>query len=133
MTAAHPFRYVLKVMTCPKKDTNDQWEALCRQCGTCCFEKYEDGDGTIFYTKTACRYLDIESRRCRIYDRRFAINPECIKLTPELVGSLTWLHPECGYRMAAGLGATVPESPTPRKHRGKRPNRRTSEEQDHEQ
>jgi len=74
------------------------WEALCERCGLCCFEKIEDDSGTIFFTRTPCRYLDVVSRECRIYERRFAINPECVKLTPELVGELTWLHDECAYR-----------------------------------
>ena len=79
------------------------WEATCRQCGLCCFEKIEDEDGTIFHTSTPCRYLDVVSRRCRIYERRFSINPECIKLTEELVRRLHWLHDDCGYRQALGL------------------------------
>jgi uncharacterized cysteine cluster protein YcgN (CxxCxxCC family) len=75
----------------------DGWEKLCRGCGECCFEKIEDERGTIFYTRKACRYLDLETRQCRIYDNRFIINPECIKLTPELVESLRWLPRDCGY------------------------------------
>lgn len=74
------------------------WENLCRQCGLCCFEKIEDERGNIFYTQTPCRYLDVISRECVIYKRRFAINPECIKLTPELVSTLRWLPSDCGYR-----------------------------------
>lgn len=81
-------------------NTNDdaQWDGLCKQCGLCCFEKLEDGRGKIIYTQTACRYLDLESRRCKIFERRFEINPSCVKLTPELVPQLHWLPPECGYR-----------------------------------
>lgn len=74
------------------------WESRCRQCGFCCFEKYENDNGTIFYTQTPCRYLDVVTRQCKVYDRRFEINPECVQLTPELVSRLKWLHPECGYR-----------------------------------
>ena len=77
-----------------------QWESTCRQCGVCCFEKYENDNGTIFYTQTPCRYLDVVTRLCKVYNNRFTINPECIQLTPELVQSLKWLHPECGYRQA---------------------------------
>lgn len=77
---------------------DSSWESLCRQCGLCCFEKIEDDAGTIFYTSVPCRYLDVVSRRCRIYERRFEINPDCIKLTEELVRELSWLHDSCGYR-----------------------------------
>lgn len=74
------------------------WDSLCKQCGRCCFEKIEDERGNIFYTLTACRFLDVTSRECKIYDRRFEINPSCIKLTPELVQTLRWLPRDCGYR-----------------------------------
>lgn len=83
----------------PENSTeNPDWEGRCKQCGLCCFEKIEDERGNIFYTRTPCRYLDVVSRQCSIYDRRFAINPTCIKLTPELARSLRWLPPDCGYR-----------------------------------
>jgi uncharacterized cysteine cluster protein YcgN (CxxCxxCC family) len=75
-----------------------RWDELCKRCGRCCFEKLEDGRGKIIYTQTACRYLDVESRRCKIFERRFEINPSCVKLTPELVPALHWLPSDCGYR-----------------------------------
>jgi uncharacterized cysteine cluster protein YcgN (CxxCxxCC family) len=74
------------------------WESKCNQCGFCCFEKIESDNGAIFYTQTPCRYLDVVTRQCKVYKRRFEINPECVQLTPELVSTLKWLHPECGYR-----------------------------------
>lgn len=77
--------------------SEDEWEKQCRGCGECCFEKIEDQQGTIFYLMTACRYLDLETRLCRIYENRFTINPECVKLTPELVPTLRWLPRNCGY------------------------------------
>jgi uncharacterized cysteine cluster protein YcgN (CxxCxxCC family) len=86
-----------------KTEGEQGWEELCHQCGDCCFEKLESDEGTIFFTQTPCRYLDISSRQCKIYDRRFAINPDCIKLTPELVRKLSWLHDGCGYIEAFGL------------------------------
>lgn len=76
------------------------WDSLCNRCGQCCFEKIENERGTIFYTQTPCRYLDVVSRQCKVYDRRATINPACIKLTPELLQQLRWLHPDCGYRRA---------------------------------
>lgn len=82
---------------------DEAWEELCQRCGLCCFEKIEDETGTIFFTSTPCRYLDVVSRQCVIYDRRFAINPDCIKLTEELVRELNWLHDQCAYRRALGL------------------------------
>lgn len=83
--------------------TDDRWESICARCGLCCFEKLEDESGTIFFTSRACRYLDIHTRRCRVYERRFQINPECVALTPELVERLPWLHDDCAYRRALGV------------------------------
>lgn len=83
-------------------DNEQAWEAICEQCGLCCFEKIESEGGAIFFTRTPCRYLDITSRLCKIYDRRFEINPECVKLTPELVKELQWLHNGCGYMKFLG-------------------------------
>jgi hypothetical protein len=81
----------------------DRWETLCLQCGLCCFEKIEDDTGTIFFTGTPCRYLDVVTRCCKVYERRFEINPDCVKLTPELVREIRWLHDDCGYRRAMEL------------------------------
>lgn len=74
------------------------WDSRCKQCGSCCFEKIEDERGNIFYMQSACRFLDVITRQCKIFERRFEINPGCIKLTPELVKTLCWLPPDCGYR-----------------------------------
>ena len=74
------------------------WDEICHRCGLCCFEKFENDNGTVFYTQSHCRYLDVVTRECRVYHNRFLINPECIKLTPELVEKLHWLPKECGYR-----------------------------------
>jgi uncharacterized cysteine cluster protein YcgN (CxxCxxCC family) len=79
-------------------DGDTAWESMCARCGLCCFEKIEDERGNIFFTRTPCRYLDIVSRECKIYERRFAVNPECVKLTPALVSELRWLHDGCAYR-----------------------------------
>lgn len=91
-----------------------EWDSRCKQCGRCCFEKIEDERGNIFYTQTACRFLDIVSRECKIFERRFEINPSCIKLTPELVQSLRWLPRDCGYRTN-----TVEPTKDPKKSRKK--------------
>ncbi len=83
--------------------SDQAWEAVCEKCGLCCFEKFESENGAIFFTQTPCRYLDIVTRMCKIYDRRFEINPECVKLTPEMVKKISWLHDGCGYRKKLGL------------------------------
>lgn len=92
-----------------------EWDRLCKQCGSCCFEKIEDQRGNIFYMQSACRFLDIDSRRCKIYERRFDINPSCVKLTPELVQNLRWLPRNCGYRRKADETVTAPKKGRKRK------------------
>jgi len=79
------------------KGLQAEWEGLCRQCGQCCFEKWVDEDGTIYPTSIACRFLDIHSRRCRVYHKRFDVGEGCIKLTPEVVETVQWLPEDCGY------------------------------------
>jgi uncharacterized cysteine cluster protein YcgN (CxxCxxCC family) len=81
--------------------TVEAWDSLCRRCGSCCFEKIEDDRGTIFYTQTPCRYLDVVTRECRVFENRFSTHSECMQLTPELVETLRWLPPDCGYRVQA--------------------------------
>jgi uncharacterized cysteine cluster protein YcgN (CxxCxxCC family) len=98
--------------------TTEEWEQRCRGCGECCLEKIEDERGTIFYTLKPCRYLDVETRQCRIYHNRFTINPECVKLTPELVATLRWLPRDCGY--VAPLQQDPPTAPVRGRSRRKR-------------
>lgn len=84
------------------------WEELCDRCGVCCFEKFEDDRGNILFTRTPCRYLDVVTRLCKIYDRRFEINPECVKLSPDLIEKLHWLHEGCAYMKAFALKKSTP-------------------------
>jgi uncharacterized cysteine cluster protein YcgN (CxxCxxCC family) len=63
---------------------SSEWEEICERCGRCCYEKY-NYRGKIFYTNIPCQYLDTETNLCRIYNRRTELNPDCVKLTPELV------------------------------------------------
>jgi uncharacterized protein len=87
-------------MTKAKTMNDSEWEGVCTRCGLCCFEKIENEKGAIFFTRTPCRYLDIITRECRIYENRFTINTECVKLTPALLREIRWLHDDCGYRKA---------------------------------
>lgn len=74
-----------------------EWEALCRRCGECCFEKWIAEDGRIVPTRVACRYLDSNERTCKVYGSRFEVGEGCIALTPETLAELTWLPAGCGY------------------------------------
>jgi hypothetical protein len=58
------------------------WEARCRRCGRCCYEKVEYA-GEVFYTDTPCEHLDPATRLCAVYPRRHRARPGCAPLTPE--------------------------------------------------
>lgn len=75
-----------------------EWEELCDQCGRCCFEREIDADGDVVIDYAApCELLDVATRRCREYDRRFQVCSRCRRLTPlhALVGR--YLPPDCAY------------------------------------
>ena len=78
------------------------WEKLCRRCGLCCFEKSVDRHGRFVTTTIPCQHLDIVSRECRVYAKRFEVGEGCVKLTAELVREAEWLPGECAYRALVG-------------------------------
>lgn len=79
--------------------TPDEWEGLCDGCGRCCLNKLEDWDtGEIVFTSVACTLLDAGTCRCRDYENRTSVVPDCVSLTPEAVRELTWLPATCAYR-----------------------------------
>ena len=86
-----------------------EWEALCDGCGKCCLHKVEDADsGEIHATNVACKLLDRHSGSCSGYRGRFAVVPDCIRLTPDKVKRLGWLPSTCAYRLRAA-GEPLPE------------------------
>lgn len=82
--------------------TPREWESLCDGCGRCCLNKLEDWDtGEIHWTNVACTLLDHGTCRCRSYENRADLVPDCVSLTPAEVRKLTWLPPTCAYRLVA--------------------------------
>ncbi|MEO0034320.1 MAG: hypothetical protein RLZZ501_343 [Pseudomonadota bacterium] len=80
--------------------TRAEWESLCDGCGRCCLHKLEDADtGEIHYTNVACKLLDLTSCACSNYERRWDSVPDCIKLSPRVIGDLAWLPSTCAYRL----------------------------------
>jgi uncharacterized cysteine cluster protein YcgN (CxxCxxCC family) len=82
--------------------TDQEWESLCDGCGRCCLVKLEDEDtGEVLYTDVGCTLLDGQSCRCRDYPNRQAKVPDCVRLTPAAVRTLSWLPATCAYRLLA--------------------------------
>ena len=82
--------------------TQEEWEALCDQCGKCCLHKIEDIEsGEVYYTNVACRLLDLKTCQCKDYAHRSEVVPDCFPLTPKLVREINWLPESCAYRRLA--------------------------------
>ena len=80
--------------------TDAEWESLCDGCGRCCLVKLEDEDtDKTYFTDVGCRLLDGETCRCRDYAHRSEKVDDCVRLTPKVVGELSWLPPTCAYRL----------------------------------
>ena len=79
-----------------------EWESLCDGCARCCLVKLEDEDtGDIHFTDIGCTLLDAKACRCRDYRRRDRRVPDCVRLTPGVVRTLSWLPVTCAYRLAS--------------------------------
>lgn len=80
----------------------EQWESLCDGCGRCCLVKLQDEDtDAILATDIGCRLFDAGTCRCKDYENRSTIVPDCVTLTPHDVRTLPWLPPTCAYRLVA--------------------------------
>jgi uncharacterized cysteine cluster protein YcgN (CxxCxxCC family) len=79
-----------------------EWESLCDGCGRCCLEKLRDMDtGTLHFTNVACRQLDLRNCRCKDYEHRKELVPDCVQLTPRNIRRFDWLPETCAYRLVA--------------------------------
>jgi uncharacterized protein len=89
-----------------KDMTGAEWEALCDGCGRCCLVKLEEEDtGEIITSDVHCRLLDAATCRCSDYAHRSEKVHDCIKLTPENAGTISWMPVTCAYRrLAEGKG-----------------------------
>ena len=82
--------------------TADGWDPLCDGCGICCLYKVRSpSSSTTQLTRVACRYLDIETCTCSVYEQRHDLMPSCINLTKENIRQYDWLPETCAYRRIA--------------------------------
>ena len=81
--------------------STSEWEALCDGCGLCCLLKFEDEDDeSVTYTSVACKLLDCSTCRCRHYESRTKIVPDCVTLKPETIDEVIgWMPSTCAYRL----------------------------------
>ena len=85
-----------------------RWEAHCRRCGLCCYEKEYRGRTVVTSFSRPCPHLDLSSRLCTVYENRFDVCAQCKKMTILHAMFVRWLPPTCGYvqhyrlRKAAG-------------------------------
>jgi hypothetical protein len=102
---AEPF---WKTKTLAEMD-REEWESLCDGCGLCCLQKLENEyTRRIYYTRVACRLLDLQSCRCTDYAGRRDRVPDCIQLLPATAHDYRWLPETCSYRLRA-QGQELPD------------------------
>lgn len=89
----------------PEQYTPEEWESICTHCGRCCLIKLQDeNDDDVFYTNVVCRYHDCQTHLCKEYANRCALVPECLKLTPQNIGNISWIPETCAYYILSRTG-----------------------------
>ena len=82
--------------------TSSEWESLCDNCGRCCLHSLKDGKtGKIEFLAVSCRFLDISTCRCSVYEKRQQIAKDCTKLSPNKIRRIKRLPYTCAYRCIA--------------------------------
>ena len=80
--------------------TDDEWESLCDGCARCCLLKLEDEDTSeLFFTNVSCHLLNIEQCRCKDYQNRKFLVPECLLVKNMALSEYQWLPESCAYRL----------------------------------
>jgi uncharacterized cysteine cluster protein YcgN (CxxCxxCC family) len=76
----------------------ERWDSICKQCGMCCYEKSITRTGEVIVRLNApCRYLDPDTKRCTVYENRFAVCKDCKKLRFYHALFASYLPANCGY------------------------------------
>ncbi len=89
--------------------TESEWESLCDGCGKCCLNKLiDDETEKLHFTNVACKLLNTKSCRCKKYEQRFKLVPDCVKVSLEDIDQFHWLPKTCAYRLLVE-GKSLPE------------------------
>ncbi len=79
---------------------SEEWESLCDNCGKCCLHKLEDEDtGDIYFTRVACKLIDLTTCRCTRYAERTQLISECLDIKHLDTANYHWLPATCAYRL----------------------------------
>ncbi len=79
----------------PVNQDHATWEAICKRCGRCCFEKIEYRN-KIYLTDIPCEYLDLSTNECTVYAQRSQKKDGCVAINQEII-SLGVLPSGCAY------------------------------------
>lgn len=81
-----------------------EWESICSGCGHCCLHKLEDEEsGLIYETFVACRLFDIDTCKCKHYERRHSIISECLNISND-IKEMKIISKMCSYRIFVETG-----------------------------
>lgn len=53
-------------------------ETACLKCGRCCRKRISAGGEIFVLPQVRCEHLDLDTKLCRIYDKRFELRKECL-------------------------------------------------------
>lgn len=92
---------VAYIINAPLAELSEQeWEALCDNCGRCCLVKLEDDrTNEVFYTNMICRLYDIEQGQCSNYSKRKEKVPGCVVIRQFSDEIYSQLPETCAYRL----------------------------------
>ena len=76
----------------------NNWDTLCKRCGKCCYIRTLSPKGEVeINDKAACKYLDAQTKLCRVFDQRFVKYNRCGKVNLFRAMFNRYLPPDCAY------------------------------------
>ncbi|MFA7107630.1 MAG: hypothetical protein WC162_00640 [Sphaerochaetaceae bacterium] len=74
-----------------------KWEAKCKRCGLCCYEKIITEEFLFIDLDSSCGFFDTKTNTCRVYSYRFKKQKRCRRVNIFRVIFSKALPKECGY------------------------------------